>query len=93
MTQEELQDKIIERAGADGEYRSRLLSDPRAAIDELTKAPLPREIDVQVHEESATSFHLVLPPGSRLTEPELAQVFGGVDWACSTGACGNPSCQ
>ena len=36
-------------------------------------------ITVQVHEESATAFHLVLPPDSRLTEDEMAEVFGG-DW-------------
>ena len=37
---------------------------------------------MQVHEESATSFHLVLPPDSQLSEEEMAQVFGGDDdWA------------
>ena len=80
MTQAEMQAKIIERAGEDGEFRAQLLADPRATIHELIGATLPDEIDVRVHEESATSFHLVLPPDSRLTEEEMSQVFGGDDW-------------
>ena len=79
MTQTEMQDRIIAKAGEDGEFRAQLLADPRATIHGLTGAALPDDIDVQVHEESATSFHLVLPPDSRLTEAEMAQVFGG-DW-------------
>ncbi len=79
MTQAEIQDKIIEMAGTDGEFRARLMSDPRSTIGELTGSTLPDGFDVQVHEESATSFHLVLPPDSRLTEQEMDQVFAG-DW-------------
>ena len=77
MTQAEIQDAIMARVGEDGEFRARLVADPRAAIQEVTGEPVPATVTVQVHEESATSFHLVLPSGSRLTEAEMAQVLGG----------------
>ena len=79
MTQAELQSRIVERAGTDGGFRARLVADPGGAIEELTGISIPEAITVQVHEESATAFHLVLPPDSRLTEDEMAEVFGG-DW-------------
>ncbi len=79
MTQAEMQDRIVAKAGEDGEFRARLLADPKGAIGDLTGAALPEAFTVQVHEESSTSFHLVLPPDSRLTEEEMSQVFAG-DW-------------
>ena len=33
-----------------------------------------------VHEDSATTAHLVLPPSPKLTEAELAQISGGTVW-------------
>ena len=77
MTQTEMQDKIIERAVADGEFHARLLADPREAIRELTGTPLADDITIEVHEESAASFHLVLPPDGRLSETEMAALFAG----------------
>ena len=79
MTQAEIQDAIIARVGEDGKFRARLVADPRAAIQEVTGEPVPATVTVQVHEESATSFHLVLPPDSRLTEEEMARVMGRGD--------------
>jgi hypothetical protein len=78
MTQAEMQDRIVAKAGEDGEFRARLVADPRAAIYELTGEPVPETVTVQVHEESATSFHLVLPPHGRLSESEMADLFAGV---------------
>ena len=79
LTQAELQDRIIAGAAEDGEFRARLLADPKAAIRELIGEAIPDGIEVQVHQESATSFHIVLPPSGRLMEEEMAQVFGGDD--------------
>ena len=79
MTQAEMQDRIIAKASEDGEFHTRLMADPREAIRELTGTPLPDEVTIEVHEESAASFHLVLPPDGRLTEAEMSQVFAG-DW-------------
>ncbi len=79
MTRAEIQDKIIEMVGTDGEFRARLVADPRAAIQELTGTPVPDAFTVQVHEESATSFHLVLPPDGQLTEEEMTRLFAAGD--------------
>ena len=79
MTQAEILDRIIAKASEDGKFRARLVADPKATIQELTGTPIPDGIDVQVHEESATSFHLVLPPDGRLTEYEMTSMFGGND--------------
>ena len=79
LTQAEIQGKIIARAQAEPEFRAQLVADPRAVIEEMSGLKLPEAISLQVHEESATSFHLVLPPSSKLTEEELANVFAG-DW-------------
>ena len=76
MTQKEMQERIIAKASEDGEFRARLVADPRTTIQEMT-GPIPDVFTVEVHEESATSFHLVLPPDSRLTEVEMSQVFAG----------------
>ena len=86
MTQAEIKNRVIARDSEDGEFRAQLLTDPREAVHQLTGMMMPDSLKVQVHEESATSFHLMLPPGSRLTEAELAQVFAGGGWACYCGS-------
>ena len=40
-------------------------------------ADIPDGIEVAVHEDSATTVHLVLPPSPALTEAELEKVAGG----------------
>ena len=77
MTQAAMRDRVIARAGEDGVFRARLLADPKAAIEELTGEPVPEAFTVRVHKESATSFHLVLPPDDALSEDEMAHMFGG----------------
>ena len=79
MTQAEMQSKLIAKAQAEPEFRSQLVADPKAAIEEVSGLKIPEAISLQVHEDSATSFHLVLPPSGKLTEDELATVFAG-DW-------------
>ena len=78
-TQAELQDKLIAKAQAEPEFRAQLVADPKAAIEGVIGLEIPEAINLQVHEDSATSFHLVLPPSGKLTEDELATVFAG-DW-------------
>ena len=76
-TATELKDRILSRAAEDGDFRARLLADPRAAIAAETGQTIPDGFDVMVHEESATTAHLVLPPSPALTEAELEMVAGG----------------
>ena len=78
-TAADMQSQIITRATEDEAFRARLLSDPRGAVEGELDIAIPEGFTVQVHEESATTAHLVLPPPARLSEGELAGVAGG-DW-------------
>ena len=77
-TATELRDQLLTRAAEDGEFRARLIADPRAAISAETGRIIPEGFDVVVHEDSATTAHLVLPPSPQLTEADMEQVSGGV---------------
>ncbi len=76
-TATEMRDQILTRADEDGDFRARLIEDPKAAISAEIGADIPDGFDVAVHEDSATTFHLVLPPSQALTEAELETVAGG----------------
>ena len=80
-TATEMRDQILSKAADDNDFRARLVADPRAAISAEIGANIPDEFSLSVHEDSATTAHLVLPPSPELTDAELAQVSGGVDWA------------
>ena len=81
MTQAEMQSKIIAKAQAEPEFRSQLVADPKATIEGLIGSEIPAAINIEVHEDNATSFHLVLPPSGELSESELATVFAGCTWS------------
>ena len=67
------------RAGAaDEELRARLLSDPKAAVEEEPGLTIPGGLDIMVHENVvADTTHLVLPPSAKLGEADLQQAAGG----------------
>lgn len=74
----EIEDMIRARADEDEAFRAKLLEDPREAINEATGLTVPEGFSIQIHEESATEFHMVLPPaGSRLSDEELRGAAGG----------------
>ncbi|MDE0052631.1 MAG: NHLP leader peptide family RiPP precursor [Gammaproteobacteria bacterium] len=76
----EMEDMIRVKADEDEEFRQQLIESPRQAIKEATGMTVPDGFSINVHEESATEFHLVLPPaGSRLSDEELRGAAGG--WA------------
>ena len=76
-TAQELQAKIVGKATADADFRARLRSDPKGAIAQELGVTIPASLGIKVHEESATTAHLVLPPASKLSESELQEVAGG----------------
>ena len=76
-TATELKTKILSKAAEDGDFRTQLIADPRAAISAETGVTIPEGFDVAVHEDSATTAHLVLPPSPELTEVDLEMVAGG----------------
>ena len=85
MTQAEMQSKLIAKAQTEPEFRSQLMADPKAAIGEVIGAEISEAITIEVHEDSATAFHLVLPPSGELTEDELDAVFAGCTWDSACG--------
>ena len=76
-TATELKTKILTKAAEDGEFRTRLLTDPRATISTELGMTIPEGFDVAVHEDSGTTAHLVLPPSPALTEADLKAIAGG----------------
>ncbi len=77
-TATELKARILSKAEGDSEFRAQLIADPRAAILAETGATIPDGFDVVVHEDSATTAHLVLPPSGELSEAEMESVAGGM---------------
>ena len=76
-TATELKAQILSRADEDSDFLALLIADPRAAISAETGIIIPEGFDVVVHEDSATTAHLVLPPSPQLTEAELEMIAGG----------------
>ena len=74
---------VVAKAMKDAGFRELLLKNPKAAIQKELGIELPPEVSVQVHENSPTVIHLVLPQSldlsseRGLSEADLAQVVGG----------------
>ncbi|HXZ03320.1 MAG TPA: NHLP leader peptide family RiPP precursor [Ktedonobacteraceae bacterium] len=56
-----LQDWIISIAMHDRAFREELLSNPKEALERELGISFPQEVDVEVHEDTPTTIHLVLP--------------------------------
>ena len=80
MTISELREHLIEKATVDSEFRSQLMADPKAAIKAETGVTVPSGFNIEIHEETADTSHLVLPPSASLGEADLVHVAGGIDW-------------
>ena len=76
MTASELRDQLISQAGESDEFRMRLLANPKATLREDYGIDVPENLNLHVHEDDATTAHLVLPRSRKLTESEL-QVASG----------------
>ena len=76
-TPKEMRMKIVGRATEDADFRARLLRDPKGAVEEELSVGIPASMSIEVHEDSGTTAHLVLPPDSRLKEADLQAVVGG----------------
>ena len=76
-TMNEMKTHIMTRATEDGEFRARLLADPKPVISAELGVTIPEQFTIQVHEDSAATAHMVLPLSDQLTEGDLALVAGG----------------
>lgn len=77
LTIKELRTKIIDRAVVDREFRASLVGDPKRAIERALDIPIPPSYSIEVHEDSRTTAHVVLPPASSLSETDLESVIIG----------------
>lgn len=78
-TMSEMKAHIMAKAAEDGEFRAKLLADPKPVISAELGVFIPEGFTIQVHEDSSTSAHLVLPLPNRLSEKDLEEAVGGVD--------------
>ena len=76
-THEELQAELVDRAVEDEAFRRRLFDDPKAAIKDALGVTVPKSMSIAVHEDTATTVHLVLPPSAKLSSADLEGVAGG----------------
>lgn len=76
-TASEMREEITQRAAADPAIRQRLVESPKQAIAEVLGVEIPNSIEVQVHEEDATTAHIVLPPPAALDAAALDAVTAG----------------
>lgn len=78
-TLSEMKAHIMDKAAEDLEFRANLLTDPKAVISAELAVSIPEGFNIQVHQDDATTAHMVLPLSDRLTEEELARAVGGVE--------------
>ena len=76
-TKDSMQAKLIAKTEEDSEFRARLLTNPRAALNEAFHIEIPDDFNVEVHEDNTRTAHLVLPPAAELTDDQLQQASGG----------------
>ena len=77
QTAQEMEKTVLDKASEDADFRARLLSNPKAAIQQAVGVTVPEGFTIKVHEEDSTTAHLVLPPTSKLSSAELSAVAGG----------------
>ena len=76
-TPNERRDKVVGKANQDADFRARLVSNPKEAIGQELDIAMPGSLTIEVHEESSTTAHLVLPPAGALSESDLQAISGG----------------
>ena len=64
------EDSLISRAAEDANFRRRLIEKPKDTIEEELGVTLAEDHDIHVHEDTATTTHLVVPPPDRFSSAE-----------------------
>jgi hypothetical protein len=92
-----VEQQIVERATTDSDFRQKLISDPKGTLEGELGVSLPAGVNVQVLEESASDYYIVLPAsgtaaGSELSDAELGAVAGGSGNSWNDTTCWNAGC-
>jgi hypothetical protein len=72
---------LIAKALKDVDFRKQLVNNPKATIARELGINIPSGVNIHIHQETSTEFHLVLPPFEQpdeLTDAELETVAGGL---------------
>jgi hypothetical protein len=78
LDRQSLQEDIIKKAWADEGFKQQLASDPHQAIESGFGVKLPKDVTINVVEESAKVVYLVLPVNpENLPDEMLDAVSGG----------------
>jgi hypothetical protein len=80
--------KILARAAEDRAFRKLLLTDARAAIRQITNAPVPQKLRIKFIEKHPDADTMVVLPDliteeGELSEEDVATVAGGTNWGCA----------
>ena len=90
MTVDAIRERLLEKAVEDETFRARLLADPKETVQDELGIEAPEGLTLMVHEETANTSHLVLPPSAKLDEAALAEAAGGsIGWGYNTGMTSN----
>lgn len=81
-TAHELSARLTDRASVDADFRSRLLSDPKAAVHEELGIEVPDEVAIKVYENDLETVHVALP-ATDLAEEQLEAVSAGRCCCCA----------
>ena len=73
----EMRNHLVAKAEGDSAFRARLLEDSQSAIEQEFGVTLPQGHAVEVHEETDTVAHLVLPAKSRFSEADRKAAMTG----------------
>jgi Nitrile hydratase, alpha chain len=85
-----LSQQIITKAMKDDAFRQRLLSNPRETLEREVGMIIPQGVTLQMHEDTPTTHHLVLPmkpavgEAVELSDAQLEQAVGGQGLYTST---------
>ena len=73
---EDMRRQVTDKAIADDDFRSLLISDPKTAISQELGVDLPEDIEVEVHQSDAQVLHLALPV-IEIGEEQLEAIAAG----------------
>lgn len=77
-TEGELRDRVLAKATEDEAFRAALVADPKGTVEQECGLQFPDGYNLEVHEETATTTHMILPPSSKLERADLLAVAGGM---------------
>ncbi|MCY4441301.1 MAG: NHLP leader peptide family RiPP precursor [Deltaproteobacteria bacterium] len=77
MKEQEMREQVLVKATEDEAFRASLIADPKGTVEQEYGLRFPDGYRLEVHEESETTTHMILPPASKISERDLQAVAGG----------------